>query len=197
MNILLLASFTEKNTDNKYGGAKKVITKLANWLSENTNNNIIFVRRNNIKFYIFGPDFNNRYNVIFNIIKDNKLQDCIILNHEIFSDVKVKTLLESDIFIQTSRHEALPLGVFEALSYGLPCLVTVGTSLGEYIEKYNAGWVCETNANSIAECIVRCINEKDLFKTKGQNARKLIEQSFTWDNVAKETIGIYNNLLIE
>ena len=41
MNILLLAAFSDKSTENKYGGAEKVITNLANWLSENTDNNII------------------------------------------------------------------------------------------------------------------------------------------------------------
>ena len=43
MNILLLAAFSDKSNENKYGGAEKVITNLANWLSENTDNKIILV----------------------------------------------------------------------------------------------------------------------------------------------------------
>ena len=43
MNILLLATFPDKKPEYKYGGAEKVITNLANWLSENTDNKIILV----------------------------------------------------------------------------------------------------------------------------------------------------------
>lgn len=43
-------------------------------------------------------------------------------------------LLQTDLFIQTSRHEGMPMGLLEALSIGVPCLVTVGTSLGHIIK---------------------------------------------------------------
>jgi glycosyltransferase involved in cell wall biosynthesis len=89
----------------------------------------------------------------------------------------------------------MPMGILEAMSYGLPCLVTRGTSLGELIEKYDAGWVCETNSESIANCIMRCIQEKELFKIKGQNVRRLIKENFTWEKVARETIDKYKELI--
>ncbi len=154
-----------------------------------------YLIQSNIKLYIYGPDQNGQYAEIEQLIKDNHINELAELNHEVLSEEKEKILLDSDVFIQTSRFEGMPMGILEALSYGLPCLVTRGTTLGELIEEFDAGWVCETNSESIAECIIRCINEKEYFKVKGQNARKLIEQNFTWDKIAKGTIKTYQEIL--
>lgn len=153
------------------------------------------LRKCEVALNIYGPILNSDSELIKKMINENKLSDLVHLNDAVTGDEKVKILLDSDVFIQTSRFEGMPMGILEALSYGLPCLVTKGTTLGEIIEKYDAGWVCETNAENVAECIERCIDEKDLFKVKGQNARKLIEENFTWDKVANDTIKIYQQLI--
>lgn len=153
------------------------------------------LRKYKAEIKIFGPiDKNNKY-IIDKLIKENNVKDLVTLNEAVTGLNKGKILLESDVFIQTSRSEGMPMGILEAMSYGLPCLVTRGTSLGEIIEKYDAGWVCETNAESIAEYIIRCIKEKDLFKLKGLNARKLIEENFTWNKVSSETVNHYKELI--
>ena len=152
------------------------------------------IREKKVDIKIYGPDEDNSRNKISNLIKKYNLSDIVSLNKEVFANEKEKVLLESDVFIQTSRTEGMPMGILEAMSYGLPCLVTRGTSLVELIEKYDAGWVCETNIESIIECIVKCCQEIDLFKTKGQNARRLIEENFTWEKIARETIENYEKI---
>lgn len=155
----------------------------------------VFLQKNNIKIEIYGNDLNGRHAYLNRLINNKNIDDLVTLNKEVICEEKINKLLEFDIFMQTSRFEGMPMGILEAMSYGLPCIVTRGTTLGELIEEYDAGWVCETNAENVAECIERCIDEKDLFKVKGQNARKLIEQNFTWDKVAKDTIKAYQQLI--
>lgn len=153
------------------------------------------LRKANAEIKIYGPlDKKNTY-IIDKLIKDNDIKDLISLNDAITGLEKEKILIDSDVFIQCSRTEAMPMGILEAMSYGLPCLVTRGTSLGDIISKYDAGWVAETDIDSIAECIVKCINEKNLLKGKNTNARKLIEQNFIWNKVASETINHYKELI--
>lgn len=149
------------------------------------------LRKNNCKIYIYGPDNNGEYENIQRIIKEKNIEDLLILNKAIQGIQKENILLDSDIFIQTSRTEGMPMGILEALSYGLPCLVTDGTNIGSYIEKYAAGWVCKTDVKSIADQLVYAINEKNSWNRKGQNGRKLILENFNWDVIAKETINGY------
>ena len=77
------------------------------------------------------------------------MEDLVELHEAIDGSEKEAELLSADVFIQTSRSEGMSMGILEALSYGVPCLVTRGTNLGEIIEQYDAGWVAETNAEYV------------------------------------------------
>ncbi len=186
--------FNEKIIKIVFIGRLDIYHKGLDLLLEAIKNKYDYLKNNSIKIYLYGPDYQGQYIEIEQLINSKNIQKIVRINHEVLSKEKEEILLEADVFIQTSRFEGMPMGILEALSYGLPCLVTRGTSLGELIEKYDAGWVCETNADSIAESIIRCINEKELFNVKGQNARKLIEENFTWNKVTRETINIYQKL---
>ena len=87
------------------------------------------------------------------------------------------------------------MGILEALSYGIPCLVTRGTNLGEIIEEYDAGWVSETDVHSIAQTLVKALNERDQWERKSRNAVKLIEENYQWSKVAQATLEEYQNAL--
>ena len=202
-NGIYLASFTKKIFNDKisfvYVGQYESYTKGLDLLLDAINR-VKGLIESNISFNLYGPNTNKStyYKQFQELVvqqEKNSLSNLLKLNNAVLNDEKKEILLNADVFIQTSRSEGMPMGILEAMSYGLPCLVTRGTSLGELIEKYDAGWVCETNSESISECILRCIQDKELFRIKGQNARKLIEKNFTWDKVARETIDYYKKLL--
>lgn len=83
LQILLLATFCINKGGNKYGGAEKVLTNLANWLAENSNNKIfLFSVIDNCKPYhlsnkvIFDYSYTYAKNKIlqhFQIIKNTKM----------------------------------------------------------------------------------------------------------------------------
>lgn len=154
-----------------------------------------FLRKNNCRISIYGPDILGRRKALQKLIYELNIQDIVILNEAVTGEEKRKIILDTDIFIQTSRTEALPLGILEALSYGVPCLVTRGTTFGELVEKYDAGWTAENNAESIAEKLQIAIEEKAVWKDKTLLARKSIEENFDWSTVAKAAVNEYRNYL--
>lgn len=153
-----------------------------------------FLKENNCEFYIYGPDYKNRRKKVKQLIEDNGVQDIVFLLDAVSGAEKEKILLDADIFIQTSRMEGMPLGILEALSYGLPCLVTKGTNTGELISKYDAGWVAETNSESIVEKLVEAILDSSNWMKKSLNAINLTEENFKWEKISKQTIEQYERL---
>lgn len=140
---------------------------------------------------IYGPDYQGRYAHVEQMIADRSLNGFVTLNPGVFGAEKENVLLDSDVFIQTSRTEAMPMGILEALSYGIPCLVTEGTTLGEFIENYNAGWLAKTNAQSVFENIIRVLNEREALSKKSKGATELITENFAWEKIARDTIKRY------
>ena len=149
----------------------------------------------NCFFNLYGPDRFGWGDEIRKMISENGVDNLVQLHSEVSGAEKEKILLDTDVFIQTSRFEGMPMGILEALSYGLPILITEGTTLGSYIRDYNAGWVAETSVESVAKSFEKVIEERADFKEKSQQAIKLIEENFEWNKIAKETVEKYKEII--
>ena len=87
------------------------------------------------------------------------------------------------------------MGILEAMGYGVPCLITEGTSLGKITKLYDGGWVAETTSESLYTTIKQAISDVSKLKNKSQNARRLVEENFTWEVISIETLKKYNSFI--
>lgn len=147
---------------------------------------------NHCCFNLYGPDRFGWGDEIRKMMSENGVDILVQLHSEISGVEKEDILLNTDVFIQTSRFEGMPMGILEALSYGLPVLVTEGTTLGSYVREYNAGWAAETSEKSIANLFEKVIEDKAYFKGKSQQAIKLIEENFEWKKIAFQATQKYS-----
>ena len=143
------------------------------------------------ELHIYGPDYQGRYAHLEQMIAERSLNEIVTLNPGVFGVEKENVLLDSDVFVQTSRTEAMPMGILEALSYGLPCVITTGTTMGDFVKNQNAGWVADTNAQSVFENMIRALNERETLSEKSKGATELIAENFAWDKVAADNINAY------
>lgn len=133
---------------------------------------------------IYGPhryDYEN----IKNEIETRGITDIASVNGEISGKEKEQAILDSDLFIMTSRFEGHPMGLIEALAYGLPCLVTPGTNMLEEVKKADAGWVCEGNVESIKDILIKVIVDKNKYDFKSLHAIELAKM-YNWNNLAED-----------
>ncbi len=145
---------------------------------------------------IYGPDFNGRLSRLKALVLKFNVSDIVYLHHEIKGIDKENALLDTDYFIQTSRFEGMPMGILEALSYGVPCLVTEGTTLSQTIEHYRAGFSSTNDVWAVAEMIKNALeNGKKTFSQQSENAHKLIEELFGWNNIAKSCLLNYQKMI--
>lgn len=153
------------------------------------------MRQKNAHVDIYGPDLYGRYKHVEELIDEAEVKDLFTMHHEVTGDEKERLLLEADIFIQTSRFEGMPLGILEALSYGIPCLVTEGTNLADAVSAYQAGWNGKSSSKEIAEAIIEAINDEEMYTKYGDNGRRFVENEFSWHNIAEYAIGVYQELI--
>lgn len=154
-----------------------------------------FMIKNNVSLEIYGPDYRGRYAKVESIIKKYNLQNIVSLNNAIFDNDKINKLLESDLFIQTSRSEGMPLGIIEALGYGLPCILTKGTALMDDILNYDCGYSAGSTMQNIADAIVTAIEDKVDWKKKSTNAINYIKNNYNWEEISKNAIQIYKQYI--
>ncbi len=152
------------------------------------------LREANVTINMYGPDYQGRYANIERLISENEIGDIVTLHPAVSGREKENILFDTDIFIQTSRFEGMPMGILEAMSYGIPCLVTEGTTLGSFITENKCGWSCPTEAQSIADTLILAINENDQFVNISHNARTTTTKHFAWDKIATYAIEKYKDI---
>lgn len=143
------------------------------------------MRKSNFTISFYGP-YKYDYTKIEEFIKSKNLSDILSIHGPISGKEKTEALLNSDLFFLTSRFEGHPMGLIEALSYGLPAFVTHGSNMLNEIRDTNSGWVIEhNNKEEIANALLAVIEKTEDLYSKGQNAREL-SLRYDWTNLAEK-----------
>ena len=113
----------------------------------------------------------------------------------VYGNDKDVAMRNANIFILTSRSEGMPMGVLEALSYGLPCILTPETNLGKEVENAGAGWIPSLDPQFISRTIKKAVVD---YRQNGEyyreNALKLAER-YNWTDIAKNSIRLYKTMI--
>jgi glycosyltransferase involved in cell wall biosynthesis len=94
-----------------------------------------------------------------------------------------------DIFCLISESEGMPMSAIEAMSCGLPLILSNVGGCSELIN--NNGFVVENDPEDIAAKVGICIAEID---SLSKNSRRLFDKSFNLYNNRNKYIQIYNDI---
>lgn len=147
-----------------------------------------------VRIMLYGPNDRTSFpDEVRDLVKAKGLSHIVTVNGPVFDHDKMVALTASDFFIHTSRFEGLPMAVLDALSYGVPCLVTDGSNMKEAIEEHHAGWGADTNVDSIIaalDCMLQDIDRSPTMKILSNNAKSLADK-YSWNNIAMNTHDQY------
>lgn len=153
------------------------------------------MRKSNCSLDIYGPDYQGRYANIENMISEREIGDIVRLHTAVLGKEKEDILLNADAFVQTSRTEGMPLGILEAMSYGIPCIVSEGTTLATKIESGGAGWNAGSTDETISRAIISCIEQRERWAELGEHARNIVSDDYSWETIAQDTVRTYGELV--
>jgi glycosyltransferase involved in cell wall biosynthesis len=100
------------------------------------------------------------------------------------------------LYVLPSHYEGLPTVLLEAMSCGLPVIATaVSGNLDVITHGKNGILVPPKSPEKIAEAISFLLEDEQLKKNLGENARKTIEEKYTWDIISNNFLKYYNSLI--
>ena len=158
------------------------------YLLESVKKNHEWFVNNNVELWLYGSDSDNGLDYLKKTICNN-LEDVVKLNGPTYDKEKEKVLLDCDMFIHTSRLEGQPTAVIEAISYGIPVIVTPGTNITDIVSTHNLGYCAKFDTNSIFNTIKKAYEEKNNFDTISNNCIEYAKSNFDWNEIIKETIN--------
>ncbi|MDP4179983.1 MAG: glycosyltransferase [Bacillota bacterium] len=101
----------------------------------------------------------------------------------------------SDLYINSSAHEALSFAIIEVLACGLPIIATDMGGNGDIInQETNCGILVKyDDAKGLAEAIKKVMSDPELQKTLRANALKTVKEKFNLDKMVMETYNLYKD----
>ncbi len=106
-----------------------------------------------------------------------------------------ETIKIADIFVFPSFHEGLPVSLMEAMSAGLPCVISKIRGNVDLIEDKKGGFLYDSrDVNGFAEGIKKMIESSELRETMGKINAETVRK-FSIDVVYSELKSIYEGVL--
>jgi len=130
------------------------------------------------------------------------LEGKVILKFEFLSeDEKIKYYVASDVCVFPSKYEPFGIVCTEAMALGKPVVVGARDISGLREQIINSGpnqcgfHINPYDPSDIAKFVVILLEDEELRKRCGENARKRVLEIFTWRKVAENTIRVYNEIV--
>jgi glycosyltransferase involved in cell wall biosynthesis len=104
---------------------------------------------------------------------------------------KAAALADADVFVVPSQSESFGLAAVEALSVGLPTVMTEGVGIASEVARNGAGVVVPPTAPAIADAIERILIDAELACSLSVCAIALVRSRYRADAVAAQVMKLY------
>ena len=154
------------------------------------------LRDNDIDFHLTLKGEGPLLEDIKNMIKNYRLENNITVIDEWVDRDEIPLLVgKSDLYIQPSLTEGLPLAVLEAMSMGKPVVVTKAGGMPELIKDKGAILIEKNNKKQLYDAILYYIKNPQDVKIGGQINSKFVRDTFNWDKHARKLYDVYTELM--
>ena len=99
-------------------------------------------------------------------------------------------------FVLPSQMEGLSVALLEALTYGLPAIVSDIPENRELVDDFGGFVFRVDDINSLADAIRRVVVDEDAALRVGMAAQEGVRSRLSWDVIAGETERFYRNLVV-
>lgn len=150
--------------------------------------------KHDIKFYLVGKGELEK--ALQEKIQKENLKDYVKILGQIEHDQLVQMYQKAIFFIFPSYYEGFPTVVLEAMSSGLPVLASDIDAHKYFIDNFKNGILIKKGSiEDATEKIEILLNNENLRKELGKNARKTVEEKYTSDIIIQKFQKIYESLL--
>ncbi|MEN0054046.1 MAG: glycosyltransferase family 4 protein [Mucilaginibacter sp.] len=151
-----------------------------------------------VLFELVGNDPGNDYQNRFRAGNADPVFQKVIFRGKVDNEILAQAYRTCDVFVAPSRYESFGLIFIEAMSYGKPVIGCNVGGVSEIIADQYNGLFAETgDAQSLADKIIQLVNNKELREQLGENARKTVEDKFTGEQLAVNSLTYYNKLIAD
>ena len=156
---------------------------------------IVARQRDDVHLVLAGPDNEGYGRKVRKWLTEEGVLERVTFTGMILGKTKVAALRDADVFVLPSYTENFGVAVVEAMTCGLPVVISNKVNIWNEVTEAEAGVVVNCKPNELAEALLELLDDPEYRKSLGKNGKKLVSAKFTWDKVAERMIKVYENIL--
>jgi len=131
------------------------------------------------------------------LVREYGLEDTVTFTGRVTMEGLVRQYLSSEICVIPSLYEGFGFPAAEAMSCHLPVISTTAGALPEVVGRDGETGIIVPPAapEALATAIESLLGDENLRRKMGEAARKRVEKEFTWEQAAKKTLEVYEEVL--
>ncbi len=123
------------------------------------------------------------------------LDERIVMTGYLDSAQREQALGVADVFALPATGEGLSMAVLEALSAGVPVLISPGCNLPDVADA-GAGLIVAPQVDALAAALRQLLtHDQTALQRMGENARQLAQERFSWPTIAAQLEAVYQHVL--
>ncbi|BDG09637.1 glycosyltransferase [Anaeromyxobacter paludicola] len=139
---------------------------------------------------VAGPDQLGHAAEVAGRVAERGLQRSVLFTGPLFGEAKAEALTAADAFVLPSHSEGFSMAVLEAMSLGLPVVVTRACNFD--VQALGAGLVCDPEEGSLSAALRDLVRlppgERERLGARG---REEVLRRYTWQEVAEQVHSVY------
>ncbi len=105
---------------------------------------------------------------------------------------------KATIYLLPTLYENFPFRMIEAMSCGTPVIGSNICAIPEAIENGKNGLLIPPkNEDAIVGAVLQLLDDESYTRRLGESARRTVLEKFTWDNIIKSMIEVYEEILVD
>jgi 1,4-alpha-glucan branching enzyme len=125
-----------------------------------------------------------------------KIADRIEFKGFVSEKTRNQLFSECQVAVFPSLYEPFGIAVLEAMTAGVPVIAAHTGGMTETVRHEETGlFFAPGDVADLANCLTRILQNPEWAKEMGRRAQKIVEQDYTWNIAAQQTIRVYEKAL--
>lgn len=151
-------------------------------------------RRSDTSFALVGPD-EGEAATVDEAISASGYAARIVREPALAPERTLARMAEASVYVLPSVDEPYPMSVLEAMSLGIPVIVTRSCGLAGFVRRTDAGFVVDDSVDDLVAAIDRLLGDDSLRHEFGQNGLRAVRAEHGMDAIAAQLEDVYGEAI--
>lgn len=144
---------------------------------------------------VVGNDEEGHIGDLRSLARELRVEDRVTFFPPQYGAAKASLFRAATLLVLPSYSENFGNVVLEAMAHGCPVVVTRDVGAAGIVQRVGGGFVCEGDPKALGDALRAALEDPAALRRMGERARAAVLAEYSWDEIARQMEGVYEQLV--